>query len=82
MTDTQPKVPTAVIKKMEEHLKNCLSKTLYSQEVLLNKDFDDEMLSMTAEQLEFRKLMLERQRELLDSLSNNALGLESLLEKE
>jgi len=82
MTDTQPKVPTAVIKKMEEHLKNCLSKTLFSQEVLLNKDFDDEMLSMTAEQLEFRKLMLERQRELLDSLSNNALGLESLLEKE
>ena len=81
MPDTKPKVPTAVLKKMEEHLKNCLSKTLFSQEVLLNKDFDDEMLSMTAEQLEFRKLMLERQRELLDSLSNNALGLESLLEE-
>ena len=81
MTDKKSKVPTAVLKRMEEHLRNDLSKILFSQEVLLNKDFDDEMLSMTAKQLEFRKLMIKRQRELLDSLSGKILGLESLLEK-
>jgi len=80
MTDKKLKVPTAVVKRMDELLRNCLSKALFSQEVLLNKDFDDEMLSMTAEQLEFRKLMLKRQRELLDSLSSKTLGIETLLE--
>ena len=80
MTDKTLKVPTDVVKRMEEHLRNVLSKALFSQEVLLNKDFDEEMLSMTAEQLEFRKTMLKRQRELLESLSGKTLGLESLLE--
>jgi len=82
MTDTKLKVPTAVLKRIEEHLKNDLSTSLYSQKVLLNKKFDDEILSMTAEQLEFRKLMIRRQRDLIESLSNKMLGLESLLEKE
>jgi len=81
MNDKKLKVPTAVLKRMEEHLRNNLSKALFSQEVLLNKDFDEEMLSMTAEQLEFRKTMIKKQRELLDSLSSKTLGLESLLEK-
>ena len=80
MTDTKLKVPTAVLKRIEEHLKNDLSTSLYSQKVLLNKKFDDEILSMTAEQLEFRKLMIKRQRDLIESLSNKMLGLESLLE--
>jgi len=80
MNDKKLKVPTAVVKRMDELLRNCLSTALFSQEVLLNKDFDDEMLSMTAEQLEFRKTMLKKQRELLDSLSGKMLGLESLLE--
>jgi len=80
MTDKKLRVPTDVVKRMEEHLRNVLSKALFSQEVLLNKDFDEEMLSMTAEQLEFRKTMLKRQRELLESLSGKTLGLESLLE--
>jgi len=82
MPDTKLKVPTAVLKRIEEHLKNDLSTSLYSQKVLLNKKFDDEILSMTAEQLEFRKLMIRRQRDLIESLSNKMLGLESLLEKE
>ena len=82
MTNKKPKVPTAVLKRIEEHLKNDLSTSLYSQKVLLNKKFDDEILSMTAEQLEFRKLMIRRQRDLIESLSNKMLGLESLLEKE
>jgi len=81
MTDKTLKVPTAVLKRKDELLRNVLSKALFSQEVLLNKDFDDEMLSMTAEQLEFRKTMLKRQRELLESLSGKTLGLESLLEE-
>jgi len=80
MPDTKLKVPTAVLKRIEEHLKNDLSTSLYSQKVLLNKKFDDEILSMTAEQLEFRKLMIKRQRDLIESLSNKMLGLESLLE--
>jgi len=81
MTDKTLKVPTAVLKRKDELLRNVLSKALFSQEVLLNKDFDDEMLSMTAEQLEFRKTMLKKQRELLESFSGKTLGLESLLEE-
>jgi len=79
MTDKTLKVPADVVKRMDEHLRNVLSKALFSQEVLLNKDFDEEMLSMTAEQLEFRKTMLKGQRELLDSLSSNVLGIEGLM---
>jgi len=79
MTNKKLRVPTAVLKRIEEKLKNDLSTALFSQEVLLNKNFDDEMLSMTAEQLELRKLMIKRQRELLESLSGKILGMEGLM---
>jgi len=81
MNDKKLRVPTAVLKRIKEHLKNDLSTALYSQEVLLNKNFEDEILAMTAEQLELKKLMIKKQRELLGSLSGKMLGLESLLEK-
>ncbi len=46
----------------------------------MEKNFDDEILAMTAEELEFRKLMIKRRREFLESLSNKMVGLESLLD--
>ena len=81
MTDKKLRVPTALLKRIKDHLENDLSTALHSQENLLNKNFDDEILSMTAEGLEMRKLMIKRQRELLESLSGKILGLESLLEE-
>jgi len=79
MTDKKLRVPTDVLKRIKEHLKNDLSTALRSQENRLNKNFDDEILAMTAEGLEMKKLMIKKQRELLESLSNRVLGLEGLM---
>jgi len=79
MTDKKLRVPTAVLKRIKDHLKNDLSTALRSQEDLLNKNFDDEILAMTAEGLELKKLMIKKQRELLESLSGKILGIEGLM---
>jgi len=79
MNDKKLRVPTAVLKRIKDHLENDLSTALRSQEVLLNKNFDDEMLSMTAEDLELKKLMIKKQRELFERLSGKILGMEGLM---
>jgi len=80
MPDKKLKAFTDVLKRLEEKLEDDLSTALFSQKVLLNKNFDDEILAMTAEGLEMKKLMIKKQRELLERLSGKMLGLESLLE--
>ena len=81
MTDKKLKAFTDVLKRLEEKLEDDLSTALYSQEMMLNKKFDDEILAMTAEDLELKKLMIKKKRELFENLSGKMLGLESLLEE-
>jgi len=81
MTDKTLKEFIDVLKRLEENIKFDLSMTLHSQEDLLNKNFDDEILAMTAEGLELKKLMIKRQRELVESLSGKILGMEGLMSR-
>jgi len=79
MTDKTLKQFTDVLERLEENIKFDLSMTLRSQEVLLNKNFEDEILAMTAEGLELKKLMIKKQRELFERLSGKILGMEGLM---
>ena len=79
MTDKKLKAFTDVLKRLEENIEFDLSIAIRSQERLLNKNFDDEILSMTAEGLELKKLVIKKKRELFENLSNKITGFESLL---